>query len=850
MRSVHLTITLVFAVVFSQAAAAHSPHDVIDALAATDQGPEGTVLFVVLAGNLLTRSDDGGASWQDMSHGLDNRYSFTGVAAAAQKKGSLTAFAATDGDGVYRSIDGGKHWAASNEGLSNLRLADVAVSNDFANDQHVAARGTKGGLYLSVDAGENWRAILDAEVAVNALCFCRPDDPKTLLVGDSDGLIRITRDGGDTWKSIGTVPSAAGDITSIAGLNAEDKLSVLIGTAAGGIYRSDDAGRTLAQRSEGLTDLNVRKILVFNTLSGRKRVLASTWRGGAFVSNDEGGNWLARSEGLTSDSQADSNPLHRAPHYSGLAVSYNENAQPIVYLGAFTGLFASNEDLKQWTELETIPIKRIIDTAVSPALDDDFELALTTYGGGAYLLSDSDQQWRVLNRGLRNPRLTGVGFSPAYADDGQLFTASPGTMLIWDKGKQRWQRSSLRPSGFPAMKRWVLSKLRYHLKLPASITTDLLTSAERNPPFPDAIVPAATYSDDAQVFVSSRRHGLLALDARNDKIDIIMPSESLVKDVVLSPDFARDQTMFATVQAEGVFRSTDGGNSWQSVNNGLEAIEIWQREIVENGRERAAQQKEYFTARMAMGASESGPGVLFVASGAGLYRSEDFGDSWQHLNVPMSGRDFAMTVATSPNFASDSTLIVSLRGRGLFVSHDGGESFKTFAPALVERSRAISQIKFSPRYAEDSTLYASSEEVLYRSHDDGTSWSVVPRPVRYEDSREVIRFSGDWQRANSESLSGGSEMRSASAGSRAAFRFVGSGLRWLGDAAPDLGAVKVTLDGAEIAADSIGRVELENGVQAYTFGQLEYGVHEIIIEMTDASQGKITVDALDVLGAQ
>ena len=363
-------------------------------------------------------------------------------------------------------------------------------------------------------------------------------------------------------------------------------------------------------------------------------------------------------------------------------------------------------------------------------------------------------------------------------------------------------------------------------------------------------MPAATYSDDAQVFVSSRRHGLLALDARNDKIDIIMPSESLVKDVVLSPDFARDQTMFATVQAEGVFRSTDGGNSWQSVNNGLEAIEIWQREIVENGRERAAQQKEYFTARMAMGASESGPGVLFVASGAGLYRSEDFGDSWQHLNVPMSGRDFAMTVATSPNFASDSTLIVSLRGRGLFVSHDGGESFKTFAPALVERSRAISQIKFSPRYAEDSTLYASSEEVLYRSHDDGTSWSVVPRPVRYEDSREVIRFSGDWQRANSESLSGGSEMRSASAGSRAAFRFVGSGLRWLGDAAPDLGAVKVTLDGAEIAADSIGRVELENGVQAYTFGQLEYGVHEIIIEMTDASQGKITVDALDVLGAQ
>ncbi len=850
MRSVNLAITLVVAALFSQAAAAHSPHDVIDALAATDQGPDGTVLFAVLAGNLLTRSDDGGASWKDMSHGLDNRYSFTGIAAATQKQGPLTAFAATDGDGVYRSIDGGKHWTASNEGLSNLRLADVAVSNDFANDQHVAARGTKGGLYLSADAGESWRAILDAEVQVNALCFCRTGDPKTLLVGDSDGLIRITRDGGENWESRGAIPSAAGDITSIAGLNADDGLSVLIGSAAGGIYRSDDAGRRLAQRSTGLTDLNVREILVFKTLSGRKRVLASTWRGGVFLSNDEGGNWLARSEGLTSDSQADSNPLHRAPHYSGLAVSYNEEAQPIVYLGAFTGLFASNEDVKQWTELETIPVKRIIDTAVSPALDDDFELALTTYGGGAYLLSDNDQQWRVLNHGLRNPRLTGVGFSPAYADDGQLFTASPGTMLIWDNDNQRWQRSSLRPSGFAAMKRWVLSKLRYHLKLPASITTDLLTSAERNPPFPDAIVPAATYSDDAQIFVSSRRHGLLAVDANNDNVDIIMPSESLVKDVVLSPDFARDQTLFATVQAEGVFRSTDAGNSWQSVNAGLEAVDIWQREIVENGREKAAQQKEYFTARMAMGASESGPGVLFLACGAGLYRSDDLGDSWRHLQVPVTGRDFAIAVATSPNFASDGSVIVSMRGHGLFVSRDRGESFKTYAPALVEHSRAVSQVQFSPRYAEDSTLYASSEEVLYRSRDDGTSWSVVSRPVRYEDSREVIRFSGDWQRSESESLSGGSEMRASSAGSRAAFRFVGASLRWLGDAAPDLGAVKVILDGAEIAVDDIARIKLENGVQAYSFGQLEYGVHEIIIEITDASGGKITVDALDVLGAQ
>ncbi|MGI9284158.1 MAG: WD40/YVTN/BNR-like repeat-containing protein, partial [Pseudomonadales bacterium] len=548
---------------------------------------------------------------------------------------------------------------------------------------------------------------------------------------------------------------------------------------------------------------------------------------------------------------ADSNPMHRSPHYRSLAVSYDGNAQPIVYLGAFTGLFASNQDAKRWTELESIPIKRIIDTAVSPTLNDDFEIALTTYGGGAYLLRDSKQQWRVMNRGLRNPRLTGVAFSPMYAHDGKIFTASPGNMLIWNQQNKSWDRSSLRPGGLAAFKRWVLGKLRYHLKLPASITTDLLTATERNPPFPDAVLPSATYSDDARVFVSSRRHGLLAVDIEDDNVDIVMPSKSLVKDIVLSPNFARDQTMFATVQAEGVFRSTDAGSSWQSVNNGLEALEIWQQEISEQGRQQEATQKEYFTARMAMGASESGSGVLFLASGAGLFRSDDLGESWRHLNVPVrDGRDFAIAVATSPDFASDGTVIVSIKGQGLFLSEDGGELFVAFAPPLAASSRTISQIQFSPRYAIDASLYASSEEVLYNSRDAGTSWLVVARPVRYEDSRDVIRFSGDWQRAQGELMSGGSEMCSAIRGSRAAFRFVGSGVRWLGDAKPDLGAVKITLDGATLPADALKRGELNDGTRAYAIDKLEYGAHELVIELAEAAHGQVTVDALDVLGAQ
>ncbi|MGI9294633.1 MAG: WD40/YVTN/BNR-like repeat-containing protein, partial [Pseudomonadales bacterium] len=467
-------------------------------------------------------------------------------------------------------------------------------------------------------------------------------------------------------------------------------------------------------------------------------------------------------------------------------------------------------------------------------------------------------QWRVMNRGLLNPRLTGVAFSPAYASDGKIFTASPGTMLIWNQQNNSWQRSSLRPGGLAAFKRWVLTKLRYHLKLPASITTDLLTATERNPPFPDAVLPSATYSDDARVFVSSRRHGLLAINAADDNVDIIMPVESLVKDIVLSPNFARDQTMFATVQAEGVFRSTDAGGSWQSVNNGLEAIDIWRREISEQGRKREAQQKEYFTARLAIGAPESGPGVLFLASGAGLFRSDDLGESWHHLTVPINGdRDFAMAVATSPNFASDGTVIASMRGQGLFISYNGGDSFAAFAPALAVNSRAISQLQFSPRYATDTTLYASSEEVLYRSRDGGTSWSVVARPVRYEDSRDVIRFSGDWQRAEGEFMSGGSEMRSTTPGSRVAFRFVGSGVRWLGAAAPDLSAVKVTLDGATLPIDALAQLELNDGAGAYAVDDLEYGAHQLIIELTEPAQGQnaessamIAVDALDVLGAQ
>ena len=83
---------------------------------------------------------------------------------------------------------------------------------------------------------------------------------------------------------------------------------------------------------------------------------------------------------------------------------------------------------------------------------------------------------------------------------------------------------------------------------------------------------------------------------------------------------------FRGTYGRGVFRSTDSGQNWQQINNGLLAF-YESAVLITNG---------YIFV-----------GADFVGGAGGVYRSSDYGDSWVEINHDMIQTD-VRALATNP----------------------------------------------------------------------------------------------------------------------------------------------------------------------------------------------------------
>ena len=78
----------------------------------------------------------------------------------------------------------------------------------------------------------------------------------------------------------------------------------------------------------------------------------------------------------------------------------------------------------------------------------------------------------------------------------------------------------------------------------------------------------------------------------------------------LSPAFGTDDTLFAGTPG-GVFRSVDGGDTWEEINQGLTNTNV-----------RALVVSPAFAI----------DDTLFAGTNGGVFRSTDRGDTWQEIN--------------------------------------------------------------------------------------------------------------------------------------------------------------------------------------------------------------------------
>jgi len=178
--------------------------------------------------------------------------------------------------------------------------------------------------------------------------------------------------------------------------------------------------------------------------------------------------------------------------------------------------------------------------------------------------------------------------------------------------------------------------------------------------------------------------------------------------------------MYAGVEANGVFRSTDHGQTWSGpLNNGIPLQSF---------------------SRVVLAAAPSDGRIVYAAftgvdeQCAGVYRSDDGGDSWRSLSIPrgdvsgqtyMGGQGRYNSVLSVHPINPD---IVWAGGIDMYRSDDGGRFWKQMSnwyrhPRYTYVHADIHAIIFDP--ANPEIILAATDGGLFRSRDGGRNFEEL-----------------------------------------------------------------------------------------------------------------------------
>ena len=121
-----------------------------------------------------------------------------------------------------------------------------------------------------------------------------------------------------------------------------------------------------------------------------------------------------------------------------------------------------------------------------------------------------------------------------------------------------------------------------------------------------------------------------------------------------------------------------------------------------------------------------------------LHLTKDGGKTWnQHAKISDSGA--ITSIAISPNVALDKTVFIGTEKRGVLKTTDDSVTFAETNHGLSDRS--IISIALSPNYQLDSTLFATTwNSAVFRSNNGGATWEIHSKGITSHKQADSDKF--------------------------------------------------------------------------------------------------------------
>lgn len=619
------------------------------------------------AGNLngigLVYSDDVGQSWQGAVEGFQNI--FVGAFEVINTADSAILYAGSDQGLFYAAealrTESGLQWIAPGGGDS-LNLGIFTLKAHPSEPGTLFAGTERRGVYRSTDWGQTWEPWNAGIVPLQTHDIGQSrNDADVLIAGTSAGLW-ISRDGGQEWNETDlTIPS----ITAVL-VDPFRNRTMYVGTDGGLVYRSTDDGDNFVLADGGLPGDQIDAL----EISSDGRLYAVTDLGDLFFSDDRGGSWSL---------------IRQAGSNGAQAVTVDPLFANRVYLGTEgAGLLYSNDGGFSFTAADLVAS----DLTITDVVIDPSGNVYAGSIGAIFKSTDGGTTWTQLDSGLPDGRV--------YQIDIDLDNANHLWASIEDQGLYE---------STDAGQTWAVTTLAVELP-------------------PDGQVPILqNRGNTGQLFAGVRAGGVWSSldqgttwEASTDGISLF------IRGLAIDPN--DHDTMYAASLKDGIFKSTDGGETW--MNTGLIGVLAFDIDVDPNdsdnvylaggsGVVRSTDGGVSWTGgtgpfvsgtnfALAILALEINPddGTIFAATQSGAFRSTDAGATWQLVTDGLTASAF-LSLAIDP--VDPSTVYLGSVGKGVFVSEDGGDSWTRIVRGLF--SQTITALKINPD--DPNALYVGTE---------------------------------------------------------------------------------------------------------------------------------------------